>query len=146
MTGPMIQGGRLGCALPVLALAVCACSSSVNSVQRDVPSGTPTRIVDRRVITDRDLDSAAQVVELRQATVSGDLLMVQAELENTQRSTRNVTFKFEWFDANGMEVGTPLSAWRTCVLRGGERTTITGVAPSPMAKDFRLKLERSKGD
>jgi len=66
------------------------------------------------------------------------------ELFNDSRSRRSVSYHFDWFDQNMMQVETPATtALIPLVLEGKESRFISGVAPTPACKDFRLKLIRT---
>jgi uncharacterized protein YcfL len=80
------------------------------------------------------------VVAINQATVSGNLLKVQATVENLKNKLRTLNYKFEWVDANGMAVDSPNETWKAILLQGRETQTISTVAITPQAVDFRLKF------
>lgn len=56
---------------------------------------------------------------------------------------RSFNYRFEWFDANGVQVNTPTSTYLPRQIEGKESIFISAVAPTPSAKDFRLKLLES---
>ena len=93
---PVRFAGRLLAAGTVLFLAGCA--SNVNTYERAESQATPNVIADKRVITDNTLAGTVRVVSINQGTVSGNLLKVQATVENLRNSTRTVNYKFEWAD------------------------------------------------
>lgn len=55
-----------------------------------------------------------------------------------------VDYKFIWFDQNGMELASNLSAWRTVTIHPGEAIQFQAVAPTPQCKDFVLYLKESE--
>jgi len=128
-----------------LALSLAACTTT-NTLEREHPTAVPNNVATRYVQTDNDLSDIAQVVGVRQATVSGDLLKVDVDIYNNDVNTRQIVYKFEWFDNQGMHVETPLSTWLPKSLLAKETVTLSAVAPMPKAKDFKLKLQISKGD
>ena len=91
-------------------------------------------------MTDAELGRQARVREVREATTEGGVLAVQVELYNSTAELERINYKFEWFDEKGMSIEAPTSGWRPKTLHGGEPVWIKAVAPSPRAKDFRLKL------
>jgi len=121
-------------------VAFTGCATNVNSVERAQPMATPDYISDKRVITDNTLARTVRVNSVNQATVSGNLLKVQATLENLKNNARTVRYKFEWIDQSGMSVGSPNETWKTISIPGRDTTTISTVAVSPRAVDFVLKL------
>jgi uncharacterized protein YcfL len=132
---------RLGGALAVTALALLfgGCQN-VNTYENAESRATPTYVADKRVITDNTLAGTVRVVSVNQATVSGNLLKIQATVENLKSSVRTVNYKFEWVDVDGMAVNSPNEVWKSLTLQGRETTTISTVAITPKAADFRLKF------
>ncbi|HEY0864056.1 MAG TPA: YcfL family protein [Lacunisphaera sp.] len=132
---------RLGGALAVTALALLfgGCQN-VNTYENAESRATPTYVADKRVVTDNTLAGTVRVVSINQATVSGNLLKIQATVENLKSSPRTVNYKFEWVDVDGMSVNSPNEVWKSLPLQGRETTTISTVAISPKAVDFRLKF------
>lgn len=132
---------RLGGAFSVatLALLLGGCQN-VNTYENAESRATPNYVADKRVITDNTLAGAVRVVSINQAMVSGNLLKIQATVENLKSSTRTVNYKFEWVDQDGMSIGSPNEVWKSLTLQGRETQTISTVAISPKAVDFRLKF------
>lgn len=127
-------------AIALMALGLLAGCSNVNTYERAESLATPNYVADKRVITDNTLAGTFRVVSINQATVSGNLLKVQATVENLKSKLRTLNYKFEWIDENGMAVGSPNEGWKTIQLQGRETTTISTVAVTPRAVDFRLKF------
>jgi uncharacterized protein YcfL len=132
---------RLGGALAVTALALLfgGCQN-VNTYENAESRANPTYVADKRVVTDNTLAGTVRVVSVNQATVSGNLLKIQATVENLKSSVRTVNYKFEWVDVDGMAVNSPNEVWKSLTLQGRETTTISTVAITPKAADFRLKF------
>ncbi|MCF7687938.1 MAG: YcfL family protein [Cephaloticoccus sp.] len=123
-----------------LVLLLAGCATNVNTYERADAQATPSYVADKRVITDNTLAGTFRVVSINQATVSGNLLKVQATVENLKNKLRTLNYKFEWVDQNGMAVDSPNETWKSIMLQGRETTTISTVAVSPRAVDFRLKF------
>jgi uncharacterized protein YcfL len=132
---------RLGGAFSVatLALLLGGCQN-VNTYENAESRATPNYVADKRVVTDNTLAGTVRVVSINQATVSGNLLKIQATVENLKSSVRTVNYKFEWVDQDGMAVNSPNETWKSLTLQGRETSTISTVAISPKAVDFRLKF------
>lgn len=126
--------------------ALSGCATNVNTVERAQSQATPDYVADKRVITDNTLARTVRVVSINQATVSGNLLKIQATLENLKSNPRSIRYKFEWFDQSGMAIGSPNETWKTLMLQGRETTTVSTVAINPRAVDFVLKLSEFKLD
>ena len=122
-------------------LLFTGCGTTVNTVERAQSQATPDMVADKRVITDNTLAGMVRVVSINQATVSGNLLKIQATIENRKNASRTLNYKFEWIDQNGMAVDSPNETWKQIRLQPRETTTISTVAITPRAVDFTLKLK-----
>ena len=129
--------GSLFVAGLVLLLTGC---TNVNTYERAQSQATPNYVADKRVITDNTLAGTFRVVSINQGTVSGNLLKIQATVENLKSTARTVNYKFEWIDQDGMAVGSANETWKSLRLQGRESQTISTVAVSPKAVDFKLKF------
>jgi uncharacterized protein YcfL len=121
----------------LLALAGC---TTVNTVENAEKQGQRQMVTDQRAITDGSLRRKVDIVGVNTATTPGGLLKVQVELFNRTRSLQRFNYRFEWFDANGMQFTTVASAWLPDQIEGQESKFISGVAPNPNCKDFRVKF------
>ena len=128
------------CAAGALALAVTGCGTTVNSVENAQKEGQRNMVADQRVITDSGLGRHVSIVGVNTAMTPGGLLSVQVELENRSRSQHHFTYQFAWFDANGMQVASIISATTPAQIEGKEDKFVSSIAPNPACKDFRLKL------
>lgn len=128
--------------LPVLAgsaLALTGCMT-VNSVENAQKEGQRNMISDQRVITDPGLNRRVAVVGVNTSMTPGNLLKVQVELENHTHSLQRFLYKFEWFDADGMQIDNVISASVPEQIEGKESKMIYSVAPNPNCRDFRVKF------
>jgi uncharacterized protein YcfL len=126
-----------------LAAGAIGCKS-VNTTTPTNPNYQASVIKTDKVITDGYARDYANVLEVRQSTVSGDIMKVQVEVRNDNLRPGNMDYKFEWFDESGMIVASPASNWQTFQILKGETLSLASVAPNERAKDFRLKIERRR--
>jgi uncharacterized protein YcfL len=126
------------CTWVVLALGLAACST-VNRVEPQVSRAEPEVVNDRRIVTDEDLARAAAITQVVESTTD-DLLRVQVQLDNRTDELHRIQYRFDWFDAEGMRVESPMSVWRPKTLFGGEQVWVSGTAPAPGVVDFKLQL------
>ncbi|HEV7302115.1 MAG TPA: YcfL family protein [Tepidisphaeraceae bacterium] len=117
---------------------------SVNTTERAQPTYEADRIKAKNVVTDGYARDYAKVLDVRQSTVSGDIMKVQVEVRNDNLRPGNLDYKFEWFDESGMIVNSPSSTWQALEILKGETKSLSSVAPNSRAKDFRLKIERRR--
>jgi uncharacterized protein YcfL len=127
-------------ALCLAALALGGCHNPINSVENAQKEGQRTMVADQRVVTDTGLNKSVSVVGLNTAMTPGGVLKVQAELLNRTKSLHRFSYRFEWFDINGMQLTTVMTTTVPDQIEGGESKFISAVAPTPACKDFRLKL------
>lgn len=93
--------------------------------------------------TDYGIDNIAKVVSARKDRVNG-LLRVQVEIVNRSRDPQTLTYKWEWYDANGIEIiSIATNEWLPLVLGGKEDKPISAIAPDPRIVDARLKIQKS---
>ena len=78
------------------------------------------------------------VTELR-CTISGDLLKIEAMLNNDSSKVKRVAYKFRWIDREGMRAAEE-EAWKPLMLYENSNYLVTAVAPTNKAADFRLIL------
>ena len=121
-------------------ISLLSSCTTVNTVERATPIGTKQMIADKRIITDSTLNKKVGIVGLNESTTSGGFLQVQIEVLNKKNSMQDFSYSFEWFDMNGMLVNTPTSVWIPRQIEGQETLSITAVAPTTTAKDFRVKF------
>lgn len=117
----------LGCTL-VGCVSLGGCST-MNTYSRD-----------KRLVTDDGLERRAQVDNIRMSRVSGDLLRVQVDIRNLKDSDQEFNYRFEWLDEGGNKIGSSVEVWKRQQIGPQETITLTEVATSPSAIDFRLKM------
>ncbi|MDG2022389.1 MAG: DUF1425 domain-containing protein [Phycisphaerales bacterium] len=86
------------------------------------------------------LSSHANVRVVRETKVSDDLLRIDVEVENTLPFDTRFNYKFEFFDADGRLLFSPVSGYRQEQVAAGAFSTVTATASDPRAADFRLTL------
>ena len=79
-----------------------------------------------------------QPTEMR-CTKTGDLIKVDANLNNDSNSTKRIQYKFRWIDREGMRAWEEES-WKPLMLYNNSNLMVTAVAPTNKAVDFRLIL------
>ncbi len=131
-------------AAAALLVPLTGCQTNVNTVSRAEPLARPTLVKDKRVVTDRTLGELIGVVSVNETIVSGNLRKVQVTLENLRDNNREIRYRFEWVDQDGMAVGGVSELWLPLVLAGRETRSVSTVATSPRAVDFTLKIVEGK--
>jgi uncharacterized protein YcfL len=124
-------------------LAAAGCKS-VNTVERAEPRAQPQYVDTAHFDTDPSLTDDLKLVSINEAALPDGTLKIQADVYNDTRSRQRFNYTFEWIDESGMLVRTPTQTWKPASLMGGETITLTAIAPSTRAVDFRLKLVEAK--
>ncbi len=87
-----------------VTLMLAGCHNPVNSVENAQKEGQRNMVSDQRVVTDMGLSKSVSVVGVNTAMTPGGLLKVQVELLNRTKSFHRFSYRFEWFDLNGMQI------------------------------------------
>lgn len=123
----------------LLAALASGCKTGVNVIEPARPAASADVILDNRIILDRALARHLDVEYLNQA-FTGDLRTVQATIRNTTGRPIQFQYRYDWFDDEGMQVSSPAATWVVRTLEPGESTTLSAVAPTPRAADFRFQI------
>jgi uncharacterized protein YcfL len=127
-------------AMLAVIVALTGCSTTVNTVENSDKTGQRNMISDHRVITDYSFNHRVFVVGANTVMTPSGLLKVQVELQNHTDSPQMFNYRFQWFDANGMQVNNVTSAVIPDQIMGREDKFISGVAPSTNCRDFRVQF------
>lgn len=76
-------------------------------------------------------------IEEMRCTTTGDLMKIDVVLYNDESDVERVQYKFRWIDAEGMRAAEE-ETWKPKLMYGNSRETITAIAPSNKARDFRF--------
>ena len=127
----------LGLAVGLATLVGCM---TANTVQNLPVVDQRIIVADPRVSTDASLNNVVSVMGVKASMTPGGLLKVQVELQNRTVSSQQFIYRFEWFDANGMEINNVITAPISDQIEGQEDKFIFSVAPNPNCKEFRVKF------
>lgn len=79
-----------------------------------------------------------EATEMR-CTMTGDLEKVDVILNNDSSQVKRVTYKFRWIDREGMRAWDE-EVWKPLLMYENSNITVSAVAPTNKAVDFRLIL------
>ena len=79
-----------------------------------------------------------QATEMR-CSQSGDLMRIDANLNNDSKAVKRISYKFRWIDREGMRAWEEES-WKPVMLYENSNLTINTISPTNKAADFRLIL------
>jgi uncharacterized protein YcfL len=129
-----------------LALVMTGCATKKGFEIPGYAFGCP--IGETKVSSMDDLVKAKVVSEGRRSTVqatevrcakTGDLLKIDANLNNDSKSVKRVSYKFRWIDREGMRAWEEES-WKPVMLYDNSNLMVNTVSPTTKAVDFRLIL------
>jgi len=79
-----------------------------------------------------------EATEMR-CTMTGDLYKVDVNLNNDSSQVKRITYKFRWIDREGMRAWEE-EVWKPLLMYENSNITVSAVAPTNKAVDFRLIL------
>jgi uncharacterized protein YcfL len=136
--------------LIVTAIAATAllggCATKKGFEQPGYAFGCP--VGEQKVGSMDDLVRAKTALEGRRTTIqptemrcsrAGDLLKIDANLNNDSAAVKRISYKFRWIDREGMRAWEEES-WKPLMLYNNSNMMISTVAPTSKAVDFRLIL------
>jgi uncharacterized protein YcfL len=103
---------------------------------------------EQKIASMDDLVKAKVVMEGSRTTVvptemrctkAGDLLRIDANLNNDSRSVKRISYKFRWIDREGMRAWEE-ETWKPLLLYDNSNLMVNTVAPTNKVADFRLIL------
>ncbi len=112
-----------------LILAACATHAETPAA---ISAGIAAKLIVRG-----DLQGL-QTIDLRSQR-KNDVLVVQAELINTDTKDLRLYYRFRWLDDGGMQVGDG-EVWKPLVFLGKQSQFIKGTAYGPKAVDFKIEM------
>jgi len=133
-------------ATTALALLMTGCATKKGFEIPGYAFGCP--IGETKVSSMDDLVKAKVVSEGRRSTVqatevrcakTGDLIKIDANLNNDSKTVKRVSYKFRWIDREGMRAWEEES-WKPVMLYDNSNLMVNTVSPTNKAVDFRLIL------
>ena len=130
----------------LVAAALAGCATKKGFEQPGFAFGCP--VGEAKVSSMDDLVKAKTAMEGRRTTIqptemrcsrTGDLIKIDANLNNDSKSVKRIAYKFRWIDREGMRAAEEES-WKPLMLYENSNMVVSTVAPSPKAVDFRLIL------
>ena len=118
-----------------LCLALLAATGVLAQSNNPAPPSPPA--VAAKLATRGDI-KGVRVYEIRMVRRS-DMLVVEADIQNTENEDRFVYYRYKWLDGGGMQVGDGES-WKQLKVMGQQTQTVKGVAPTSAGADFRLEF------
>ena len=138
--GIVISGIAAISAVVILGLAGCSTSAGIEATGKAAWDEQGARILEKNVVFySIGLKWDLQILDLRSVLV-GNIMKVQATLRSKDKDTLSFQYRFEWYDAGGLEINSGAGSWKPVMLNGSETKNIQAVAPDQRAKEFKLEI------
>lgn len=119
------------------ALVLAGCNTA-NTTTASGPTNADGTVPFKQIVTNGWLNYKANIVSVREGTVNGDMKRVAVDVYSDQLTTQRFSYRFEWSDAAGMPVQSATASLTSVTIKPKETITLTAVAPSPQAVQWRL--------
>jgi uncharacterized protein YcfL len=133
---------RLPVRLALFGAAALACSlggcNTANTTTASGPANADGTVPYKQIVTNGWLKYKANIVSVREGTVNGDMKRVAVDVYSDQLTTQRFSYRFDWSDAAGMPVQSATASLTSVTIKPKETITLTAVAPSPQAVQWRL--------
>jgi uncharacterized protein YcfL len=137
--------GFLAAALTaIVSLNGCSTTAGVEAGGKTVWNDDGARELSKKVVFESSsLAGDLKVIDL-QSALAGNMMRAQATLKSKDRDTLSFQYRFDWYDASGMEINSGAGSWKPLIITGRETKTVQSVAPDPRAKEFKLKIREAE--
>ncbi len=130
--------------LTTASLNGCSTTAGVEASGKTVWNEEGARELSKKVVFESSsLSGDLQVIDM-QSALAGNMMRAQATLKSKDRDTLSFQYRFDWYDANGIEINSGAGSWKPLILTGRETKTVQSVAPDPRSKEFKLKIRAAE--
>ncbi len=124
-----------------LSLVLSSCNNPVNTVENADKNYERDFVRNKRVEANEYLAKKVQIDSVDSEDLPGGLMKAQVTVRNVKGADLKVAYRFQWFNASGMEVSTSAQPWLEKILIGGEVVYLSSVSPNPTCKDFKILMK-----
>jgi len=136
----VVNGITAAALIASLGLVGCSTTAGVEAAGKTSWDEQGARTLEKNVVFNSSgLKGDIQIVDVKSA-LAGDIMRAQATLRSKDKDTLPFQYRFDWYDAGGLEINSGAGSWKPLILYGRESKTIQAVAPDPRAKEFKLKI------
>ena len=121
-----------GCAAPNTTGITASVAPDENGVYQQYLQADNTRLA-RQVL----------VRDVRCEQTANGHMRASATLTSARNKSMQIQAKFAWFDAAGFEIDPDAETWRVITLEGRDTRPLVGIAPSPAAESFRIRIREA---
>jgi uncharacterized protein YcfL len=136
----VVSGISAAALIATLGLVGCSTTAGVETTGKMSWDEQGARTLDKNIVFNSSgIKGDIQIVDVKSA-MAGDIMRAQATLRSKDKDTLPFQYRFDWYDASGIEINSGSGSWKPLILNGRESKTIQAVAPDPRAKEFKLKI------
>jgi uncharacterized protein YcfL len=95
-------------------------------------------VTDKRVIIGSSLEKALRIVGIKSTIGAGGFLRIQVDVQNLTDSSKQFSYRIDWFDREGAALPLAASPSISWMLLSRETSFLAATSPTPAAKDFRV--------
>jgi uncharacterized protein YcfL len=110
-------------------------ASPLPAVEAPAVAQTPT---DKRASAAPSLNSTFRILNVKASEAQTGFLKVEIEVQNVATFPKSFNYRIYWFDDTGTMFDIPDVSGVPLFLMGQEKSSIVALAPTPLAKDFRV--------
>jgi hypothetical protein len=127
----------LGVAVLFFVMAGMGCQTTIKTASPAGSVAQPVAPADKRVEVEADVAHAVHVFGVHPDKGPDGYLRVKIDVRNASNAAQHFVYRIDWFDQSDapLPVPAPRVPWS---LRAGETASLFAVAPSTMAKTFRI--------
>ena len=119
----------------------CQHDPAVNTISNAEQFAQVNHVIDQRLIMDKTVDKAMFLADIRESTTNDGFKRIQVFLKNCCKSPFAFSYRFNWYDENGVEMETADDEmWKQVNAVPGDDVTLTSVAPAKNCWDFKLRI------
>ncbi|MFZ2950318.1 MAG: DUF1425 domain-containing protein, partial [Desulfuromonadaceae bacterium] len=111
----VIGGMAAAVLIAALGLAGCSTTAGVETTGRMTWDEEGARTLEKNVVFNNSgLKGDIQIVDVK-STMAGDIMRAQATLRSKGRDTLPFQYRFDWYDAGGIEINAGAGSWKPLV-------------------------------
>jgi uncharacterized protein YcfL len=119
----------------IAALLVGGCSTTAG-----VQAGASSYTEQSYLIVDNPRLADQVTVSQVSHDMVGEIMRGHATLKSNRGRTLRLKYRFSWYDGNGMELDSTGKPYRDLILEGKDAVPVTSMAPSPHAREFKIRI------
>ena len=122
-----------------LILGLAACNTPPRGTESSY-EGSDGSLEVKATEGNRELAGALSILNPRSKRLEDDRMVVEFDVKNERSRHLEFAWSVDWFDASGFHVADVSRRWEPVALAGNGQTTLTIIAPNPVASSWKLMV------